>query len=275
MSKLKLFALMVFLMCFEFHVQAQQMDSIAKKGIAGRIWNFSGFNFKSKKSTPTKIVTDATKVGQGTIGESLNQVAKKTTLSVMTGVNFSKQSISASGYNSNFNYNISEQNDNLFKPGFFAGVRMDGSYHQQHDYSLSASLHKINSGVNYTSYKKIAPYMGKFSSFKGEDNLMLLNVAAHYKKILPIGDRVRYQLYVIGGPSVDVNVGGTSIDNQITGAYKKIFFKGDVGLEFYNRTNYNLFFHYHQSLHSITGSPISTNLNGFEFGMMVKAKDLF
>ena len=102
-----------------------------------------------------------------------------------------------------------------------------------------------------------------------------MNVAAHYKKLLPIGDRVRYQLYVVAGPSVDVNIGGTSIDNQVTDAYKKLFFKGDLGLEFYNRSNYNLFFHYHQSLSSITGSSITTNLSSFEMGMMVKAKDLF
>jgi len=275
MSKLKVLTLQIILMCFAVNVQAQKADSTAKKG---------RFNFKlssvmanpnSRKAKTRAIVTDATKVGQGTIGESLSQVARKTTLSVMAGANFSKQSVSAAGYTSNFNYNITENNNDLFKPGFFAGVRMDGSYQQKHDYSLAVSLNKLTTGVGYTSYNKIAPYMGRFSSFKGEDNLLLVNVAAHYKKLIPIGDRVKYQLYVVAGPSVDLNIGAASIDNQVSNAYKKIFLKGDLGLEFNNRSNYNLFFHYHQSLSSLTGSSIETSLNSFEFGMMTKVIDLF
>jgi hypothetical protein len=275
MSKLKVLTLQVILMCFAVNVQAQKADSTAKK---------SRFNFKlssvianpnSRKAKTGAIVTDATKVAQGTIGESLTQVSRKTTLSVMAGANFSKQSVSAAGYTSNFNYNITENNNDLFKPGFFAGVRIDGSYQQKHDYSLAVSLNKLTTGVGYTSYNKIAPYMGRFSSFKGEDNLLLVNVAAHYKKLIPIGDRVKYQLYVVAGPSVDINIGSASIDNQVSDAYKKIFLKGDVGIEFNNRSNYNLFFHYHQSLSSLTGASITTNLNSFEFGLMSKVKDLF
>jgi hypothetical protein len=262
-------------MCFVANAFAQKTDSVAKKGRFNFKLSMPSINLKSKKSTKGSIVTDATKVSQGTIGESLSQVAQKTTLSVMTGVNFSKQSIAAAGYTSNFNYNITENNNDLFKPGFFAGVRVDGSYHQQHEYSLSVSLNKLTSGVGYTSYNKLSPYMGKYTSFKGEDNLLLMNVAAHYKKLIPIGDRVRYQLYAIVGPSVDLNFGGVSLDNQVSDAYKKLFLKGDIGLEFYNRSNYNLFFHYHQSLTSITGSNISTSLNSFEFGMMAKVTDLF
>ncbi len=275
MSKLKVLTLQVILMCLAVNVQAQKVDSTAKKG---------RFNFKlssvitnpnSRKAKSGAIVTDATKVGQGTIGESLSLVARKTILSIMAGANFSKQSVSAAGYTSNFNYNVTENNNDLFKPGFFAGVRMDGSYQQKHDYSLAVSLNKLTTGVGYTSYNKIAPYMGRFSSFKGEDNLLLVNVAAHYKKLIPIGDRVKYQLYVVAGPSVDLNIGAASIDNQVSNAYKKIFLKGDLGLEFNNRSNYNLFFHYHQSLSSLTGSSIETSLNSFEFGMMTKVIDLF
>lgn len=277
MSKLKILTLQVILMCFAVNVQAQKADSTAKKGRFNFKLSSYILNTKSKKSklATGSIVTDATKVAQGTIGESLSQVARKTTLSVMAGANFSKQSVSAAGYTSNFNYNVTENNNDLFKPGFFAGVRMDGSYQQKHDYSLAVSLNKLTTGVGYTSYNKIAPYMGRFSSFKGEDNLLLVNVAAHYKKLIPIGDRVKYQLYVVAGPSVDVNIGAASIDNQVSDAYKKIFLKGDVGIEFNNRSNYNLFFHYHQSLSSLTGASITTNLNSFEFGLMSKVKDLF
>ena len=275
MSKVKIVTLNVILMCLAFNVHAQNVDSAVKKSRFNLKIGIPQFGSKDTKSKKGGIVTDATKVAQGTIGESLSQVSKTTTISVMTGVNFSKQSIAAGGYTSNFNYNISENNNDLYKPGFFGGVRLDGTFHQQHEYSLGASLNKLSSGTAYTSSNKLAPYIGKFSSFKGEDNFLLLNVAAHYKKLLPIGDRVRYQLYVVAGPSVDFNIGSTSIDNQVTDAYKKLFLKGDLGLEFYNRSNYNLFFHYHHSLSSITGSSISTNLSSFEMGMMVKAKDLF
>lgn len=275
MSKLKVLTLFVIVMCFSKNIQAQKVDSTAKKGRF--IFKLSSVipNPKSKKTKTDEIVTDASKVSQGTIGESLSQVTRKTTLSLMAGVNFSKQSVSAEGYTSNFNYNITENNNDLFKPGFFVGARIDGTYLQQHDYSLALSLNKLTTGIGYTSYSKIPPYMGRFTSFKGEDNLLIMNVAAHYKKLIPIGDRVRYQVYVVAGPSVDINIGSTSIDNQVSDAYKKIFLKGDIGLEFNNRSNYNLFFHYHQSLSSLTGASIKTNLNSFEFGMMTKVKDLF
>jgi hypothetical protein len=276
MSKLKVLTSLVILICLGVNVQAQKSDSTAKKGRF--IFKLSSVISNSKTNKSKKvdgIVTDASKVAQGTIGESLSQVARKTTLSVMAGVNFSKQSVSAAGYTSNFNYNVTENNNDLFKPGFFAGARIDGSYHQLHDYSLAVSVNKLNTGVGYTTYNKIAPYMGRFTSFKGEDNLLLMNVAAHYKKLIPIGDRVKYQLYVVAGPSVDINIGGASIDNQVNDVYKKIFLKGDIGVELNNRTNYNLFFHYHQSLSSLTGASITTSLNSFEFGLMSKVKDLF
>jgi hypothetical protein len=275
MSKLKVLTLYVIVMCFAANIQAQKADSTAKKGRF--IFKLSSVipNPKSKKTSTDVIVTNTSKVAQGTIGESLSQVTRKTTLSLLAGVNFSKQSVSADGYTSNFNYNITENNNDLFKPGFFVGARIDGTYQQQHDYSLAVSLNKLTTGIGYTSYSKIPPYMGRFTSFKGEDNLLLLNVAAHYKKLIPIGDRVRYQMYVVAGPSVEINIGSTSIDNQVSDAYKKIFLKGDIGLEFNNRSNYNLFFHYHQSLSSLTGASIKTNLNSFEFGMMTKVKDLF
>lgn len=275
MLKLKFAILNVVLICFVLNLPAQKLDSAAKKTGFKFKMSLPHFSFKSNKPQKSVIVSDATSSTQGTIGETLSQVSQKTTLSVMTGVSFSKQSIAAAGYTSNINYNISENNNNLFKPGFFGGVRIDGTFHQQHAYSLSASLQKIASGINYTSYNKMPPYIGKFSSFKGEESFVLLNLAAHYKKLIPIGDRVRYQLYVVAGPSVDVNIAGTSLDNQVSDAYKNLFFKGDAGLEFYNRSNYNLFFHYHQSVGSITGSSINTSLSNFEIGMMVKAKDLF
>jgi uncharacterized protein len=45
--------------------------------------------------------------------------------------------------------------------------------------------------------------------------------------------------------------------------------------EFVNDDFYTIFFHYKQSLHSITKSPIQTGFNNFDLGMLIKASDLF
>ncbi len=273
MSNFKSFTFIIILMCFVVNAHAQQKDTITKK---------SPFSFKLrlpqinwKKSTAPKVVTDNTKVGETTIGESLTEAAQATTISLMTGVNFSKQSVASGSYNSNFNYNIATIGNEAFKSGFFGGVRLDSRYKNKHDYSLSASIGKLTSGTSYTESKKMPPFSGNFSSFKAEESFVLLNLAAHYKKLLPIGDRVRYQFYAVVGPSVDFRLSGTSLDNQVNDAYKKMFFMGDIGIEFSNRKNYNLFFHYHKNLGSITNAGITTGINSFEIGMAAKATDLF
>jgi hypothetical protein len=61
----------------------------------------------------------------------------------------------------------------------------------------------------------------------------------------------------------------------VNDVYKNMFFKGDIGLEFSNRKNYNLFFHYHKILGSITKAGITTGMNSFQIGLAVKATDLF
>ena len=273
MSNFKSFTFIIIIMCFVANVQAQQKDTVAKK---------SPFSFKLrlpqinwKKAAAPKVVSDSSIVEETTIGESLALASQATTISLMTGVNFSQQTVASGAYNSNFNYNIAEIGKEAYQSGFFGGVRLDSRYKNKHDYSLSARIGKLTSGAKYTEATKLPPFAGNFSSFKAEESFILFNLAAHYKKLLPIGDRGRYQIYAVVGPSVDFRMSGTSLDNQVNEVYKKMFFMGDIGLEFSNRKNYNLFFHYHKNLGSITNAGITTGMSSFEIGMAVKATDLF
>ncbi len=273
MSNFKSLTFIIILMCFVGNLQAQQKDTTTKK---------SPFSFKLrmpqinwKKTAPKKVVTNSTQFAETTIGESLAQATQGTTISLMTGVNFTQQSVASGAYNSNFNYNIADISQDAYKAGFFGGVRLDSRYKNKHDYSLSASIGKFNSGATYTQSKKLPPFSGNFSSFKAEESFILLNIAAHYKKLLPIGDRVKYKFYAVAGPSMDFRLSGTSLDNKVNEVYKNMFFKGDIGIEFSNSKNYNLFFLYQRNFGSITNAGINTGLNNFQIGMSVKATDLF
>ncbi|MEN9696926.1 MAG: hypothetical protein RLZ56_347 [Bacteroidota bacterium] len=196
--------------------------------------------------------------------------------SVMAGASFAKQVVNAGGYVSKFNYNVADIQKDNYTPGFFAGVRVDGTYQNKHAYSISASLGKLSSGANYAANPQFSVDSTKgYSSFKAEGQLYVLNIAAHYKKLIPFGNQSNHQLYVVAGPSIGTRLFGTSIDNEVTDAYKRIFFKGDIGLEWNNRKAYTFFLHYQHSLGSMTKSPIQNNLNAFELGVFTAAKEIF
>lgn len=200
----------------------------------------------------------------------------KPVFSVMAGASFAKQVVNAGGYPSPFNYNIAQIEKDSYEPGFFGGVRVDGTYKNKHAYSVSVSLGKLASGASYSSNQQFAmDSTQKFSSFKAEGNLIVLNIAAHYKKLIPFGNQANHQLYVVAGPSITTRLFGTSTDNQATDAYKRIFFKGDIGLEWNNRKAYTFFLHYSHSIGSISKSSISNNLSSFELGVFTAAKDIF
>lgn len=194
---------------------------------------------------------------------------------LLAGMNVSKQNITVGDYQSNFNYDLSDYNKNAFKPGYYGGVRIDGKYKQKHNYSLELSLHKISTGTNYKDAGTLTPFLGSFSKFKADDQFFTLSIAAHYKKLIPFGNQSNHQLYVVAGPSIGTRLFGTSIDNEVTDAYKRIFFKGDIGLEWNNRKAYTFFLHYQHSLGSMTKSPIQNNLNAFELGVFTAAKEIF
>ena len=104
MSNFKSFTFIIIVMCFVANVQAQQKDTVAKK---------SPFSFKLrlpqinwKKAAAPKVVSDSSMIEETTIGESLALASQATTISLMTGVNFSQQTVASGAYNSNFNYNL-------------------------------------------------------------------------------------------------------------------------------------------------------------------------
>lgn len=191
------------------------------------------------------------------------------------GMSLSKQNISANDYNAPFIYSMTDAKKNVFKPGYMAGFRVDGKYKEKYPYAVAFTLNKYAMGANYKEVKNFEPFIGGFSNFKAADQLFSLNVTALYKYLLPVSDTSKYKFYLVGGPSMDFRLSGQSLDNQVNNNYRNIFLRADVGIEFDNNGYYTLFFHYKQGLYSITRSSIQTQFNNFNFGMLIKASDLF
>ena len=177
--------------------------------------------------------------------------------------------------NDEYYYNISDNTADGYKPGYFAGFRVDGLYKDKRNYSFQVSLNKIATANNYKDAKSLPPFLGSFSNFKADDQFLNLSMAIHYKKLLAISDTSKYQFYFVLGPSLDTRISGLSADNLVNNNYARFLLRGDVGFEFENKNFYTLFLHYKQGLTSFTKSPIKTNVNSFELGMMIKASDLF
>lgn len=195
--------------------------------------------------------------------------------SLLAGMNFSNQAITAADFNSSFNYNISDNSTSGYKPGYFAGFRVDGIYKEKSNYSFQVSLNKIATANNYKDAKSLTPFLGSFSNFKADDQFLNLSMAMHYKKLLAISDTSKFKFYIVLGPSLDMRLSGQSADNLVNKSYTRFLLRGDVGFDFENKNFYTLFLHYKQGLTSFTKSPIKTNVNSFELGMMIKASDLF
>ena len=194
---------------------------------------------------------------------------------LLGGMSLSNQAITAAGFNSSFNYNISDNSTAGYKPGYFAGFRVDGLYKDKKNYSFQVSLNKIATANNYKDNKSLPPFLGSFSNFKADDQFLNLSIAMHYKKLLAIRDTSKYHFYFVLGPSLDTRLSTQSADNLVNNNYARFLLRGDVGFEFENKNFYTLFLHYKQGLTSFTKSPIKTNVNSFELGMMIKASDLF
>ncbi len=194
---------------------------------------------------------------------------------LLAGIGLSKQTITAGGYSSSFNYNLFENNSNVFKPGYFAGFRVDGKYKEKHNYSFGMVLNNLVTGNNYKDSKSLAPFIGSFSNFKADERFLNLSVVAHYKNLLAIIDTSKYKFYLIIGPSLDTRLSKQSVDNLVNSNYSRFLLRADVGFEFENRNFYTLFLHYKQGVTSFTKAPINANINSIEIGMMLKASDLF
>ena len=191
------------------------------------------------------------------------------------GIGFNKQNVNEAAYNSSFNYRLADVNNNVFKPGYYAGFRFDGLYKLKHKYSFTVGLNKVASGVKYTNSKRMDPIIGEFANFKSDNQFVTLHVAAHYKHLLPFADSIKHKFYLVAGPSLDFRLSKQSIDNKVNNNYHKIFLGANVGVEFDNNSYYTLFLHYSHNINSLTATPIKTSLNTFNVGVVLKAKDLF
>ena len=255
--------------CFligSIQVQAQQSPILKKQSIQSVDTAVLLHPFRGKVQAFKKIIKK--EFNKAIIDFNNNNIY------VLSGIGFSKQYINTGSYNSIFNY-VLQNNNAAFKPGYFAGFRVDGIYKEKHLYSFAFSLDKISSGTSYSSFTSLEPFIGNFSKFKADDQFFNFSIAAHYKKLLPFKPNERTLFYVVAGPSIDTRLSGQSADNLVNNNYRRFLIRADIGIEYENKSFYTLFMHYKQGVTSFTKSPISTHLNSLEIGLLMKASDIF
>jgi hypothetical protein len=195
-------------------------------------------------------------------------------LSLYGSLNLSNQNIDDNGITAPINYLYNSLNSNSYNTGFAGGIRIDGIYNEKHRYSFSFGVNRIAVGNNYKNLHSLAPFIDDFTHFKADNVFTTINIAAHYKKLLPIGDMNKYKFYAVIGPSFDYKISSISEENLINGAGNRAIINGDFGTEFDNKGYYVLFAHYKYGV-NMTSSSVPIQLNRFEIGMSIKTKDLF
>ena len=195
-------------------------------------------------------------------------------LSLYGSLNLSNQNIDDNGITAPINYLYNSLNSNSYNTGFAGGIRIDGIYNEKHSYSFSFGVNRIAVGNNYKNLHSLAPFIDDFTHFKADNVFTTINIAAHYKKLLPIGDMNKYKFYAVIGPSFDYKISSISEENLINGAGNRAIINGDFGTEFDNKGYYVLFAHYKYGV-NMTSSSVPIQLNRFEIGMSIKTKDLF
>ena len=195
-------------------------------------------------------------------------------LSLYGSLNLSKQNIDDNGITAPINYLYNSLNSNTYEAGFSGGFRIDGIYNEKHRYSFNFGINRIVAGNNYKNLHSLAPFIEEFTHFKADNVFTTINIAAHYKKLLPIGDLNKYKFYAILGPSLDYKISSISEENLINGAGNRAIINGDFGAEFDNKGYYILFAHYKYGV-NMTSSSVPIQINRFEIGMSIKTKDLF
>lgn len=194
---------------------------------------------------------------------------------LLAGMGISRQVISAGDYNSSFIHNLSDFNTNVYKPGFHIGFRVDGKYKKRHNYSFGVVLNNLITVNNYKDSRSLAPFIGSFSNFKAEDRFLNLSIAVHYKKLLFINYMGNHKFYAVVGPSMDTRLSEQSLDNAVNNNYSRFLVRADAGVEFENQNFYTMFIHYKYGINSFTKSPVISNINSLEIGMMIRASDYF
>jgi hypothetical protein len=218
--------------------------------------------------------------GQERIRKIKKSLAKKfvnfvgNDVSLFGNLVLSKQNINDKGVTAPINYLYNTVNSNTFNSGYSGGFRIDGIYKEKHRYALSFAVNRVAAGNNYKNKYSLSPFIDDFTHFKADNNFTTINVAAHYKKLLPVNAMNKYKFYAVFGPSFDYKISSISKENLINGAGNRAIINGDLGAEFDNKGYYVLYAHYKLGI-NMTSSSVPMQLNRFEIGMSIKAKDLF
>ncbi len=218
--------------------------------------------------------------GQERIRKIKKSLAKKfvnfvgNDVSLFGNLVLSKQNINDNGVTAPINYLYNTVNSNTFNSGYSGGFSIDGIYKEKHRYDLSFAVNRVAAGNNYKNKYSLSPFIDDFTHFKADNNFTTINVAAHYKKLLPVNAMNKYKFYAVFGPSFDYKISRISNEQLINGAGNRAIINGDLGAEFDNKGYYVLYAHYKLGV-NITSSSVPVQLNRFEIGMSIKAKDLF
>ena len=218
--------------------------------------------------------------GQERIRKIKKSLAKKfvnfvgNDVSLFGNLVLSKQNINDNGVTAPINYLYNTVNSNTFNSGYSGGFRIDGIYKEKHRYALSFAVNRVAAGNNYKNKYSLSPSIDDFTHFKADNNFTTLSIAAHYKKLLPVNAMNKYKFYAVFGPSFDYKISSISKENLINGAGNRAIINGDLGAEFDNKGYYVLYAHYKLGV-NMTSSSVPVQLNRFEIGMSIKAKDLF
>jgi len=195
-------------------------------------------------------------------------------LSLYGSLNLSNQNIDDNGITAPINYLYNNVNSNTYEAGFSGGFRIDGIYKEKHHYSFSFGINRITAGNYYQNIHSLSPFIDDFTLFKADNAFTTINIAAHYKKLLPVGDMNKYKFYAVIGPSIDYKISNISNENLINGAGNRAIMNADFGAEFDNKGYYLLFAHYKYGV-NMKSSSVPIQLNRFEMGMGMKLNDLF
>jgi len=218
--------------------------------------------------------------GQERLSKIKKSLAKKfvnfvsNDVSLFGSLALSKQNINDIGVTAPINYLHKSVNSNTFDPGYIGGFRIDGIYKEKHPYSLSFAVNRIAAGNHYKNKYSLSPFIDDYTHFKADNNFTTLSIAAHYKKLLPVNAMNKYKFYAVFGPSFDYKISRISNENLINGAGNRAIINGDLGAEFDNKGNYIFYAHYKLGVY-MSSSSVPVQLNRFELGMSIKAKDLF
>lgn len=195
-------------------------------------------------------------------------------LYVTGSVVFSKQSLNEKGITTPFNYLYDEVNNDVYKTGFSAGVRLEGKLKRNNRYSFSMAINQINAGAYYQNKFTISPFIEEFTHFKADNKFPTINIAAHFKHFIPLHGVKKYKVYAIAGPSFDYRISKISQESLVNGATKRAFIGADFGAELERDSRYLFFAHYKLGT-NFSKTTVPVTLYRFEIGMCINTKHLF